>query len=71
MRLYVIDDYRSRDVFYPKGVVLEVPAETAVFLMADAPGCFSLSAPSVSIETVTEEISAPPADKMIRRSKTK
>ena len=65
----MIDEYRCRSVHHPKGVVLEVSQADAVFLMADAPGCFSLSDPSVSVETV-KDIQAP-ADKMLRKGKTK
>jgi hypothetical protein len=66
MRLYVIDDYRSRNIHHPKGAILEVTMGEALFLVADAPGCFSTEAPSVSIETAAVE--APPADKMLRNS---
>jgi hypothetical protein len=65
MRLYVIEDYRSRDIFHPKGAVLEVSLGEAVFLTADAPGCFSPQAPR------DKEIDSPPADKMMRKGKAK
>lgn len=70
MRLYVIDDYRCRGVHHPKGAVLEVSREDAAFLMVDAPGCFALEPPSPAmVDTVS--IETPPADRMMRRSKTK
>lgn len=78
MRLFVIDDYKARGVFHPKGVVLDVPPDVAAFFMADAPGCFSLKDPaetrSVSANTVSIEtaaIAGSPADKMVRRGRTK
>lgn len=74
MRLFVVADYRARQVYHPKGAVLEVPADVAAFLMADAPGCFSTKDPSanpaVSVETV-KEIAGAPKDKMMRKQRTK
>jgi hypothetical protein len=60
MQLFVIKDYKSRQIHYEKGQVLEVTMEQAAFLKVDAPGCFSLKAPE-----------KPPADKMLRKGKTK
>jgi hypothetical protein len=70
MRLFVVADYRARDVFHPKGTVLDVPASVANFYLMDAPGCFSLTDPSVSTETL-KSVDSAPADKMLRRGKTK
>jgi hypothetical protein len=78
MRVYVIDDYRSRDVFHPKGTILEVPPEVATWLMVDAPGCFSLfpRGDRVSIETAVHndllgKDYRAPADKMVRKGRVK
>lgn len=78
MRLYVIDDYKCRDVHHPTGAVLEVSPETAAFLMADAPGCFSIfpRGETVSIETAIHndllgKDYRAPADKMLRKARTK
>jgi hypothetical protein len=60
MSLYVIAEYRCREIHYQPGQILEVTRTEAMRLIADAPGCFSLKAPD-----------QPPADKMIRRSKRK
>lgn len=64
MLLYVVSDYQCRDVHYEKGQVLEVASEHAIFLLADAPGCFALKVPEKAPEK-------PPADKMQRRVRTK
>ncbi len=60
MRVYVIADYRCREIHYKPGQVFEVTRTEAMRLIADAPGCFSLKAPD-----------QPPADKMIRRNRKK
>ena len=66
MRLFVVADYACREVHHPKGAVLEVPGDVAAWLMADAPGCFSLTPP-----VEEKEIAAPPADKMLRKARSK
>ena len=67
MKLYVIEDYRSRAVFYPAGQEIDVSEGDAAFLMADAPGCFSTEKPKPE----KKEVEQPQADKMVRRGKTK
>lgn len=58
MRLYVLSDYKNRELSYQTGDVIEVDFDTAEFLMRDAPGCFSYEPPLKAME-------APPKDKMI------
>ena len=45
VKLTVLADYRCREVAYSPGAVIEVTAERAAFLMADAPGCFEVYQP--------------------------
>lgn len=58
-KLRVVSEYRSRDVVYGVGSVIEVSDEQARFLMVDAPGCF--------VVHVEKAIEAPPVDKMVKR----
>ncbi len=39
-KLKVLSEYRSREIHYLKGTVIEVDEVWAEFLMRDAPGCF-------------------------------
>lgn len=51
------------------GDVLEVSEAEAAFLLRDAPGLFELVEPDPEPETAA--LDAPPADKMIKRSRRK
>lgn len=63
MRLYVISDYKNRELHYEPGQILEVTPAEAAHLLADAPGCFST--------TAAKEVDKPPADRMQRKVRTK
>lgn len=64
--LKIVEDYHGR-VEYAAGQVITVSAETAEWLLADAPGCFELARPVVHID----EIPVPPKDKMVHEAKNK
>lgn len=67
-KLKVLSEYIGRGMHFPVGTVLEADDALALFLLADAPGCF---------EEMTDEtqemaaIDAPPKDKMVRAPKGK
>ncbi len=63
MRLEVLHSYRSRDLSYEAGQVIEVDTERAAFLMRDAPGCFREAVPAE-----TKALDAPPVDKQVKRA---
>ncbi len=62
VKLNVLADYRSREIFYQKGITIEVTEVEWDFLQRDAPGCFEVwSAPEPKAPD------APPVDKMVKR----
>lgn len=59
MKLLLLEDYYSSRGGYKAGQVIDVPDRDALWLLADAPGCF---------EVVEEKaMDAPPVDKQIKR----
>jgi len=67
--LRVLSDYRSRDLAYSNGQILLVDDVLGAWLLRDSPGSFQLLEPADTTEA--RDVSAPPKDKMMRRSKTK
>ena len=66
MKLYVLSDYRNRQLSYSAGQEIEVDPEMASYLFADAPGCFSDEPP-----VVEKALDEPPTNKQVRRAPRK
>ena len=66
MKLYVLSDYKNRELSYQAGAEIEVEPDLATYLFADAPGCFSEEPP-----VVEKEIEEPPKDKAVKRAPRK
>lgn len=66
MKLYVLNDYKNRQLSYSAGDEIEVDPEMASYLFADAPGCFSEEPPVVG-----KALDAPPKNKQVRRAPRK
>ena len=64
MKLYVLSDYKNRQLSYSAGDEIEVDPEVASYLFADAPGCFS----EVPHPKAMDE---PPKDKAVKRAPRK
>ena len=66
MKLYVLNDYKNRQLSYSAGQEIEVDPEMASFLLADAPGCFSDEPP-----VIEKALDEPPKDKAVKRAPRK
>ena len=75
IKLRVLQDYRSWEIFYQAGEEIEVPETFATWLMNDAPVAFErIETQPPTPPTEVEEkkaVEQPPADKMVRRSPRK
>ena len=72
MKLYVIANYKNRDVFYKAGRELtDLSEEEASFLMRDAPGCFSKSKPKEEPAKKAKAKKEAPKDKAVKGGKDK
>lgn len=70
MKLRVIGRYVNRGTQYEAGTVIDVPEAEGRFLLADAPGCFSVL-PNPPLHTEHREIDHSPVDRMMRGRRRK
>jgi hypothetical protein len=68
MKLRVLVDYQCRNNRYFAGQILQVDDEYGAWLQRDCSGCFERADQP---KEEARDVSAPPKDKMMRRSKTK
>ena len=66
MKLYVLSDYKNRQLSYTAGDEIEVDPEVANYLIADSPGSFSYEPPKAE-----KAVDEPPADKQVKRAPRK
>ena len=66
MRLYVLSNYKNRELSFSEGdVINDASPELVDYLMADAPGCFSKQKPKAKAPD------APVKDKAVSRAPAK
>jgi hypothetical protein len=64
MKLYVLNDYKNRQLSYQAGDEIEVDPDVAAYLVADAPGSFAYEPPIKGLDE-------PPKDKAVKRAPRK
>jgi hypothetical protein len=71
--LRVIEEYHNRGTDYEKGQKITVSAETAEWLLADAPGCFARADKFFELPEPPEmkNMMGPAKDKMVHKAKNK